>query len=176
MDWYRMNSEYELVVRQEPKQARMCGVGADRRPIDPPPIVQLRVLDPSQRRPGGDSRPSSPGEWLSFVVIVLSSLSSLSGHCCTNAPGAPYPSATYPCTSIGEDINCLCHVLLSYNPTFRDPYVQGASRTRPPPESLAVEPSVRDRTTRTCPARFIPRTSFSFAVASHVRYRTPGLG
>ena len=40
--------EYELTVRQEPKQARMCGVGgkADRRPIDPPPIIQLRVIDP----------------------------------------------------------------------------------------------------------------------------------
>ncbi|KAG8760202.1 hypothetical protein FRC14_003756 [Serendipita sp. 396] len=39
--------EYEIIVRQEPKQARMCGVGgkADRRPIDPPPIVQLRVYD-----------------------------------------------------------------------------------------------------------------------------------
>ncbi|KAG5638690.1 hypothetical protein H0H81_010915 [Sphagnurus paluster] len=41
--------EYHLTVRQEPKQARMCGVGgkADRRPIDPPPIVQLRVIDPT---------------------------------------------------------------------------------------------------------------------------------
>ncbi|KXN90765.1 hypothetical protein AN958_03652 [Leucoagaricus sp. SymC.cos] len=40
---------YELIMRQEPKQARMCGVGgkADRRPIDPPPIVQLRVIDSS---------------------------------------------------------------------------------------------------------------------------------
>ncbi|KAI0284906.1 velvet factor-domain-containing protein [Russula brevipes] len=37
--------EYDLFVRQQPKQARMCGVGADRRPIDPPPIVQLRVID-----------------------------------------------------------------------------------------------------------------------------------
>ncbi|KAF9044764.1 hypothetical protein BDZ89DRAFT_1155565 [Hymenopellis radicata] len=37
--------EYELKVRQQPKQARMCGVGgkADRRPIDPPPIVQLVI-------------------------------------------------------------------------------------------------------------------------------------
>ncbi|KAI0937941.1 hypothetical protein AcV7_003271 [Taiwanofungus camphoratus] len=55
--------EYELTVRQEPKQARMCGVGgkADRRPIDPPPIVQLRVIDPSQRRPpSSSSRASSP--------------------------------------------------------------------------------------------------------------------
>ncbi|KAI0252299.1 velvet factor-domain-containing protein [Lactifluus subvellereus] len=37
--------DYDLFVRQQPKQARMCGVGADRRPIDPPPIVQLRVID-----------------------------------------------------------------------------------------------------------------------------------
>ncbi|KAG2005580.1 hypothetical protein CC2G_001974 [Coprinopsis cinerea AmutBmut pab1-1] len=43
------NRVYELIMRQEPKQARMCGVGgkADRRPIDPPPIVQLRVIDPA---------------------------------------------------------------------------------------------------------------------------------
>ena len=89
--------EYELTVRQEPKQARMCGVGgkglfaspssphhlirpkipsflphrtpfsqlsflADRRPIDPPPIVQLRVIDNSVRRPNSSSsRASSPG-------------------------------------------------------------------------------------------------------------------
>ncbi|KAI0772383.1 velvet factor-domain-containing protein [Trametes elegans] len=53
--------EYELTMRQEPKQARMCGVGADRRPIDPPPIVQLRVIDPSMRRPqSSSSRASSP--------------------------------------------------------------------------------------------------------------------
>ncbi|KAF9074363.1 hypothetical protein BDP27DRAFT_1287769 [Rhodocollybia butyracea] len=51
----RPKSEYELTVRQEPKQAQMCaGVGdialindlpADRHPIDPPPIVQLQVVD-----------------------------------------------------------------------------------------------------------------------------------
>ncbi|PCH43257.1 hypothetical protein WOLCODRAFT_121729, partial [Wolfiporia cocos MD-104 SS10] len=60
--------EYELTVRQEPKQARMCGVGgkADRRPIDPPPIVQLRVIDPAQRRAHAHgSRDSSPGEHIS---------------------------------------------------------------------------------------------------------------
>ncbi|KAG5337506.1 hypothetical protein C0989_009469 [Termitomyces sp. Mn162] len=46
---HRDRLEYHLTVRQEPKQARMCGVGgkADRRPIDPPPIVQLRVVDPA---------------------------------------------------------------------------------------------------------------------------------
>ena len=52
-------SEYHLTVRQEPKQARMCGVGgkADRRPIDPPPIVQLRVIDPAARRRPSSSAP-----------------------------------------------------------------------------------------------------------------------
>jgi hypothetical protein len=78
----RPHREYELTVRQEPKQARMCGVGgkstafipshtssnprlADRRPIDPPPIIQLRVIDPQTRQPpsparldGDDSDPS----------------------------------------------------------------------------------------------------------------------
>ncbi|EJU00539.1 hypothetical protein DACRYDRAFT_22999 [Dacryopinax primogenitus] len=41
-----MDREYDLTVRQQPKQARMCGVsGKDRRPIDPPPIVELRVRE-----------------------------------------------------------------------------------------------------------------------------------
>ncbi|KAG9308102.1 velvet factor-domain-containing protein [Chiua virens] len=51
--------EYELTVRQEPKQARMCGVGADRRPIDPPPIIQLRVVDPHTRQPPSPANPDT---------------------------------------------------------------------------------------------------------------------
>ncbi|KAI8328557.1 velvet factor-domain-containing protein [Chlamydoabsidia padenii] len=45
----RHEIDFQLAFRQQPKQSRMCGVGekADRRPIDPPPIVQLRVVDPS---------------------------------------------------------------------------------------------------------------------------------
>ncbi|KAF1796065.1 hypothetical protein V8B55DRAFT_1557012 [Mucor lusitanicus] len=43
----RHEIDYQLTLRQQPKQSRMCGVGekADRRPIDPPPIVQLKVID-----------------------------------------------------------------------------------------------------------------------------------
>ncbi|CAG8491738.1 7741_t:CDS:2 [Ambispora leptoticha] len=38
--------QYNLVVCQQPLRARMCGFGEkDRRPVDPPPIVQLVVLD-----------------------------------------------------------------------------------------------------------------------------------
>ncbi|KDN39948.1 hypothetical protein K437DRAFT_250382, partial [Tilletiaria anomala UBC 951] len=41
-----MCSEYQLTIREQPKHSRMCGIGekADRRPIDPAPIVQLRVI------------------------------------------------------------------------------------------------------------------------------------
>lgn len=43
------NSTYELVVCQQPLHARMCGFGEkDRRPIDPPPIVQLIVKQEGQ--------------------------------------------------------------------------------------------------------------------------------
>jgi Velvet factor len=72
---YVPRREYELTVRQEPKQARMCGVGgeprsslsrpsvsppvqlADRRPIDPPPIIQFRVIDPHTHQPPSPANP-----------------------------------------------------------------------------------------------------------------------
>ncbi|KAJ1032465.1 hypothetical protein NDA16_000489 [Ustilago loliicola] len=78
----RDHIEYQLTVREQPKQSRMCGVGekADRRPIDPAPIVQLRVIThdrpirqsntvesasvapPVERRPGhGPKVPRTPG-------------------------------------------------------------------------------------------------------------------
>ncbi|OWZ65788.1 hypothetical protein AYX14_06125 [Cryptococcus neoformans] len=44
----RKNITYELTMRQQPVQARMCGIGdkSDRRPVDPTPIIQLKVIDP----------------------------------------------------------------------------------------------------------------------------------
>ncbi|EIM80230.1 uncharacterized protein STEHIDRAFT_68625 [Stereum hirsutum FP-91666 SS1] len=77
---FRDPSEYDLSVRQQPKQARMCGVGgmsshflrniiscsptsittADRRPIDPPPIVQLRVIDHNRRSNKSSSNNPNP--------------------------------------------------------------------------------------------------------------------
>ncbi len=66
-------------------------VVADRRPIDPPPIVQLRLIDHAARRPPGHSSPSrasSPGGYLSrslsrFAVShvnVFIDITSLSAH------------------------------------------------------------------------------------------------
>ena len=41
---------YLLAIRQQPVQGRMCGFGSkDRRPLDPVPIVQLRVEGPYGR-------------------------------------------------------------------------------------------------------------------------------
>ena len=40
--------QYDIRVRQQPRAARACGFGErDRRVIDPPPIVQLNLIDPN---------------------------------------------------------------------------------------------------------------------------------
>ncbi|PVU99127.1 hypothetical protein BB559_000962 [Furculomyces boomerangus] len=46
---HRDKIHFDLLIRQQPEHSRMCGVGekADRRPIDPPPIIQLEVYDPT---------------------------------------------------------------------------------------------------------------------------------
>ncbi|KZL80773.1 vea protein [Colletotrichum incanum] len=42
-----VKNEYEIFFRQQPMAARCCGYGErDRRVIDPPPIVQLRINNP----------------------------------------------------------------------------------------------------------------------------------
>ncbi|GKT47969.1 sexual differentiation process protein isp4 [Colletotrichum spaethianum] len=42
-----VNNEYEIFFRQQPMAARCCGYGErDRRVIDPPPIVQLKINNP----------------------------------------------------------------------------------------------------------------------------------
>ncbi|TPX50851.1 hypothetical protein SeLEV6574_g00677 [Synchytrium endobioticum] len=45
----RSRKTYRLTLRQQPKHSRMCGFGekVDRRPVDPPPIIQLEIQDPS---------------------------------------------------------------------------------------------------------------------------------
>ncbi|KAG0013523.1 hypothetical protein BGZ80_011018 [Entomortierella chlamydospora] len=41
-------SKYVLSIRQQPVRAKVCGAKErDRRPIDPPPIVQIKLADPS---------------------------------------------------------------------------------------------------------------------------------
>jgi hypothetical protein len=48
-----------MKMRQQPIQARMCGVGdkSDRRPVDPTPIIQLKVIDGNaETAPQGGSK------------------------------------------------------------------------------------------------------------------------
>ncbi|CAG8511622.1 14934_t:CDS:2 [Dentiscutata erythropus] len=41
---YIISTQYRLIIRQQPKQARLCSLKErDRRPVDPPPIIQLKV-------------------------------------------------------------------------------------------------------------------------------------
>ncbi|KAF9433189.1 hypothetical protein BGZ76_009768 [Entomortierella beljakovae] len=45
------SSKYLLVIRQQPRQAKVCGSkDRDRRPIDPPPIIQIKLSDPTSDR------------------------------------------------------------------------------------------------------------------------------
>ncbi|KAJ2581067.1 hypothetical protein IWW49_006102, partial [Coemansia sp. RSA 1797] len=56
--------KYELEMAQHPIRARMCGFGEkDRRPLDPPPVVRLRVRDDS-----GEFLQSEDVEVWKFVV------------------------------------------------------------------------------------------------------------
>ncbi|KAI9765568.1 MAG: hypothetical protein M1840_007257 [Geoglossum simile] len=43
-----LSEDYELHIRQGPERARVAGVKEkDRKPVDPPPIIQLRIKDDS---------------------------------------------------------------------------------------------------------------------------------
>ncbi|KAK5127858.1 hypothetical protein LTR85_004975 [Meristemomyces frigidus] len=47
--------DYNLVIRQQPAAARACGFGErDRRVIDPPPILELKITDRETGRPESD--------------------------------------------------------------------------------------------------------------------------
>lgn len=42
------SSKFILSIRQQPQRAKVCGVKErDRRPIDPPPIIQIKLAEPS---------------------------------------------------------------------------------------------------------------------------------
>ncbi|KAH8178334.1 velvet factor domain-containing protein [Sarocladium implicatum] len=49
---------YQLSVLQQPERARACGAGSkahsDRRPVDPPPVVELRVIEGETVKAGKD--------------------------------------------------------------------------------------------------------------------------
>ena len=59
--------EYVLTVRQQPAAARACGFGErDRRVIDPPPILELKITDRETGRPESD-----PDSYLALHCTLL---------------------------------------------------------------------------------------------------------
>ncbi|KAH7320941.1 velvet 1 [Stachybotrys elegans] len=52
------NLWYQLTVLQQPERARACGSGqkanSDRRPVDPPPVVELRIIEGEHWETGKD--------------------------------------------------------------------------------------------------------------------------
>ncbi|KAF9257900.1 hypothetical protein L218DRAFT_772041 [Marasmius fiardii PR-910] len=103
--------QYELTVRQEPKQARMCGVGgkADRRPIDPPPIVQLRVIDPfggqGQHRHSNSTSPASSSSGPPKSRASLSRSGSPTPSAAAAVPGGGGEERRGGDEGDGEDVN-----------------------------------------------------------------------
>lgn len=67
--------DYEMVIRQQPKQARLCGA-SDRQPkgpVDPPPVVRLQI---SRNTPSTASSSSSESESSSTVLTSASLIQS----------------------------------------------------------------------------------------------------
>ncbi|KAH7112595.1 velvet factor-domain-containing protein [Dactylonectria estremocensis] len=64
---------YELTVDQQPARARACGEGAksmaDRRPIDPPPTVRLRIFEGSSIESGKDITFSYNGNFFMYASL-----------------------------------------------------------------------------------------------------------
>ncbi|KAJ0160281.1 hypothetical protein CTA2_8231 [Colletotrichum tanaceti] len=64
---------YELKVLQQPERARACGSGlksaADRRPVDPPPVVQLHVYEGPTREEARDITFSYKANFFLFAEL-----------------------------------------------------------------------------------------------------------
>ncbi|KAI7878488.1 hypothetical protein K492DRAFT_179767 [Lichtheimia hyalospora FSU 10163] len=63
--------QFELIIREQPVHSRMCGVGerVDRRPIDPPPIVQLKIVGHDTTNMMDSLQAVSPYIFLAAVLV-----------------------------------------------------------------------------------------------------------
>lgn len=66
---------YVLKVIQEPERARACGSGAkssaDRRPVDPPPVVELRIYEGDGEGPANDITFSYEANFFLFATLEV---------------------------------------------------------------------------------------------------------
>lgn len=93
---------YDLSVLQQPERARACGSGpkssADRRPVDPPPIVRLSVYEGEDPKTAKDITFDYPAEF--FLYVSLENARPMShGRVQTPAATSPPVLTGMPCSS-----------------------------------------------------------------------------
>ncbi|KAF7945235.1 hypothetical protein EAE96_010013 [Botrytis aclada] len=84
--------KYTLTVIQQPERARACGSGAkssaDRRPVDPPPVVQLRIYDETDPRQEKEITFHYNANFFLFATLEVAR-NIAQGRVQTSAPQAP---------------------------------------------------------------------------------------
>lgn len=97
---------YELMVIQQPERARACGSGpkssADRRPVDPPPIVRLTVFEGETIGTAKDVTMDYNSDFFLFVSLE---------HARPMAHGrVQTPAATSPPVLTGVPVSACCYL------------------------------------------------------------------
>ncbi|KAL4909158.1 velvet factor-domain-containing protein [Aspergillus multicolor] len=174
------SSRYRLYIRQQPIAARACGAGdRDRRPVDPPPIIQLLLTDFNPNSEEDRSILQDPRFTVGCLLYPVQDPSYLPGSCV--GPPNPHPTPTYPSFGVNiEDSNAPGNStpLLS-GKAFASPFYVDEE---PDPNSAPAHPSSTDdydASPRTLTLK--PRTGSlltppaSFFIFSDLSVRTAGL-
>ncbi|KAK7903574.1 hypothetical protein LTR67_001594 [Exophiala xenobiotica] len=113
------NKIWKIEVRQHPLRARMCGFGdKDRRPISPPPCVQLRVFDATTQQEI-DYKQVADLTKLVLMVDLWNLHGSREDNCVKHTTSSPSISSTsisnYPHVLTGRDPANLAHDYIPSN-------------------------------------------------------------
>ncbi|KAL4979078.1 velvet factor [Aspergillus desertorum] len=100
------SSRYRLFIRQQPIAARACGAGdRDRRPVDPPPIMQLLLADFNPYSKQDRSIPQDPRFTVGCLLYPVQHFSYLPGS--SSGAGSPNTNTNMDTTPLHETMN-LC--------------------------------------------------------------------
>ncbi|KAK5461155.1 hypothetical protein LTS15_003218 [Exophiala xenobiotica] len=113
------NKIWRIEVRQHPLRARMCGFGdKDRRPISPPPCVQLRVFDATTQQEIDYTQVADLTK-LVLMVDLWNLHGSREDNCVKHTTSSPSISSTsisnYPHVFTGRDPANLAHDYIPSN-------------------------------------------------------------
>ncbi|KAL4934645.1 sexual development activator VeA [Aspergillus undulatus] len=96
---------YKLAIAQEPERARACGAGAkssaDRRPVDPPPVVEMQIFESDPHDEGDGTDITLPYNANFFLYATLETAGSTTQGRLAPAPscavltGVPVAGAAY---------------------------------------------------------------------------------